>query len=109
MQIEYNIKRNVWTLQLGSEVGLTFIFLWRLGLLSPTSGFSFNVCDFRAFSIKFLRTSVLFVGPLIPLFWPSGDVCLGFQSKSRSPTCVLPDLLAMDSSDSPLVQHLLTS
>ena len=30
----------------------------------------------------FWRTSVLFVGPLIPLFW---TVCLGFQSQSRSP------------------------
>ena len=29
------------------------------------------------------RTSVLFVGSLIPLFWTSGDVCPGFQSQGR--------------------------
>ena len=28
----------------------------------------------RKFGLKFLRTSVLFVGPLIPLFWTSGDI-----------------------------------
>ena len=27
----------------------------------------------------------LFVGPLIPLFWTSGDVCPGFQSQVGSP------------------------
>ena len=31
------------------------------------------------------RTLVLFVGPLIPLFWTSGDICHGFQSQDRSP------------------------
>ena len=34
---------------------------------------------------KFCRTQVLFVGPLIPLFWSSGDVCPGFQSQGGFP------------------------
>ena len=29
---------------------------------------------------NFWRTQVLFAGPLITLFWTSGDVCSGFQS-----------------------------
>ena len=35
------------------------------------------------FFLNFWRTWVLFVGPLIPLFWTSGDVSSGFQSQSR--------------------------
>ena len=35
------------------------------------------------FFFNFWRTRVLFVGPLIPLFWTSGDVCPGFQSVYR--------------------------
>ena len=50
-----------------------------------------------------------FVGPLIPLYWTSGDVCPGFQSQDVSIACMLSHLHAMDSSDSPLVQPLLTS
>ena len=40
------------------------------------------------FMLDFLgcsRTQVLFVGPLIPLFWTSGDVCPGFQSQGGFP------------------------
>ena len=55
------------------------------------------------------RTQVLFVGPLITMFWTSGDVCPGFQKPGWIPFCVLCYLHAMDSSDSPLVRHLLTS
>ena len=33
----------------------------------------------------FCRTQVLFVGPLIPLFWTSGEVCPGFQSQDGFP------------------------
>ena len=37
------------------------------------------------FFLKFFwRTSVLFVGRLIPLFWTSGDVCFGFHSQGGS-------------------------
>ena len=32
----------------------------------------------------FWRALVLFVGPLAPLFWNSGDVCPGFQSQVES-------------------------
>ena len=35
------------------------------------------------------KLKVLFVGPLIPLFWTSGDVCPGFQSQSGSLACFL--------------------
>ena len=33
----------------------------------------------------FWRTQVIFVGPLIPLFWTCGDVSSGFQSQSGQP------------------------
>ena len=42
------------------------------------------------------------MGPLI--LWTSGDVCLGLGSL----VCLLPCLHEMDSSDSPLVWHLLS-
>ena len=32
---------------------------------------------------------MIFVGPLIPLFWTSGDVCSGFQSQGRFLACLL--------------------
>ena len=57
----------------------------------------------------FWRTQVLFVGPLITLFWTSGDIYPGFQCQGGSLTCLLCHLHAMDSSDLPLVWHLLTS
>ena len=40
------------------------------------------------FLLNFWRTQVLFVGPLIPLFWTSGDVCPGFQNQVGSHFCV---------------------
>ena len=40
---------------------------------------------------------VLFVGPLIPLFWTSGNVSPGFQSQGGSLTCVLCHLCAINS------------
>ena len=49
------------------------------------------------------------MGPLIPLLWTSGDVCPGVQSKGGSLACMLCHLCATYSSNSPLVQHLLTS
>ena len=61
------------------------------------------------FFLKFFwRTSVLFVGRLIPKFWNFGDVCPGFQIQGGSLLCMLPHPCVMDSSDSPLVQHPLT-
>ena len=35
--------------------------------------------------VIFWRTHVLFLGPLVPLFWISGDVSSGFQSQSGLP------------------------
>ena len=34
---------------------------------------------------NFGRASVPFVGPAIPQFWTSGDICPGFQSQGGSP------------------------
>ena len=56
-----------------------------------------------------LRTSIHFVGLLIPLFWTSGDFCLGFQCQGGSPHLLLCHLHATDFLDSPLVLHLLIS
>ena len=39
-------------------------------------------------------THVLFVGPLIPLFWTSGDICPGFQSQGGL-ICMLSCLRAI--------------
>ena len=63
----------------------------------------------QTFWKKSWRTSVLFVGPLIPLFWTSSDICPWFQSQGRSLSCVLPHLCVMILLDSFLDQHLLTS
>ena len=37
---------------------------------------------FLFFFLSFCWTHVLFLGPLVPLFWISGDVSSGFQSQS---------------------------
>ena len=52
---------------------------------------------------------MLFVGLSAPLFWTFGDVYPGFQSHGGCLTCVFCHLHTVDSSDSPLVRHLLTS
>ena len=44
----------------------------------------------------------LFAGPLIPLFWTSGDICPGFQSQGGFPR-LRAYSPATDSPDSPLV------
>ena len=49
------------------------------------------------------RTFVLYVGPLIPLFWTSGGFCPGPQSQRGSLTRMLHHLHAMDSLDSSLL------
>ena len=36
----------------------------------------------KHFFLKFLKDMSPFVGPLIPLFWTSGDIYSGFQSQS---------------------------
>ena len=59
----------------------------------------------------FWRTQVLFVGPLIPLFWTSGDVFSGFQSQSGQPYLHLMEayMLHVLRDYSPLVWYLTTS
>ena len=55
------------------------------------------------------RTSVHFVGPLTPLFQILVMSALGFKARVYSLACVLCCLGARETSDSPLVQHQLTS
>ena len=58
---------------------------------------------------KIWRTSVLFLGPLIVLFWTLVTSAQGFKARVDSLACMLRHLYAMESSDSSLVWHLLTS
>ena len=56
--------------------------------MSAYDKFSHTVCQIYSycylFKVIFGGHEVLFVGPLIPLFWTSGDVCPGFQSQGGS-------------------------
>ena len=45
--------------------------------------------------LKFLVDTCPFIGPLIPLFWTSGDVSCGFQSHSGQPYLHLPEAYIM--------------
>ena len=47
--------------------------------------------------VKFLKDISIFEGPLILMFWTSGDVCPGFQSQGGSLTWVLHHMHATDS------------
>ena len=60
---------------------------------------------------KFWRTYVLFFGPLVPLFWISGDVSSGFQSQSLFCLicCFVEANVMYIPQDSPLVVHVPTS
>ena len=50
------------------------------------------------------------MGPLIPLFWTSGDVSSGFQSQSGQPySCLVEAYVLHIPWDSPVVLHLPTS
>ena len=63
----------------------------------------------------FRGTQVLFAVPLIPLFWTFGDICSGFWTSSdicpgfQTRVDLLCAFSLVWSSDSPLVQHLLTT
>ena len=59
--------------------------------------------------IFFWNTSVLFEGPLIPFLWTCGDICTGVKAREDALVGMLCCLHAIDSSDSPLMWHLLTS
>ena len=59
---------------------------------------------------NFWRTRVFFMGPLMPLFWISGDVSSGFQSQHWQLYLHLAEVYVLHVPwDSPLVQHLPTS
>ena len=69
-----------------------------------------NMCNsYTPWILNLLRTWVLFVESLIPLFWTSGDIYPGSQSQGGSLACMLLRLCTMDAPDWPLVGHLLTS
>ena len=55
----------------------------RTGDNLPPYGYA-GLLFFFFFFFFFLEDISLFVGPLIPLFWTSGDVCTGFQSQGGS-------------------------
>ena len=42
--------------------------------------------------LKIFGGHILFMGPLIPLLWTCGDICLGFQNQGGSHFCVLSHL-----------------
>ena len=77
--------------------------------------FQFFLKTFLLFRIVFFfqsfwRTHVLFLGPLVPLFWISGDVSSGFQSQSGFCLIRIAEANVMYlPQDPPLVLHLLTS
>ena len=78
------------------QIFSTFLICLPLKRLGANSDFFWKI---------FWNTSVLFVGPLIPLFWSSGDIGPRFRSQSGSLTCMIHRLHAVDSWGSPLVQH----
>ena len=71
---------------------------------------SFRQAIFIYFWLNFLEDISLFVGPLIWLFWTSGDVSSEFQSQSGQPYSHLAEAYVLHIPwNSPLVQHLPTS
>ena len=77
--------------------------------LFVVSGCTFATVLFNnvVFFLKFLLDTCPFVGPLIPLFWTSGDVSSGFQSQSGQPHLNLAEVyMIYIPGDSPLVKHL---
>ena len=74
-------------------------------------GNKFRPLFFWFFLKKFLADTCPFLGPLVPLFWISGDVSSGFQSQSGF--CLIRYFCGgecnVHSQDSPLVLHLPTS
>ena len=65
--------------------------------------------DFFFFFFDFWRTQVLFVGPLIPLFWAPGDVFSGFQSQGGSLVCFLNRVMLRFTSGAKPNYHVSTS
>ena len=53
--------------------------------MSPLLEFYNFSTQMKSFLEIFWRTSAIFVEPLIPLFWTSGDICPGFQSQGGFP------------------------
>ena len=53
---------------------------------TPINDFNLDLNEKRNFFfLKFLADTCPFLGPLVPLFWISGDISSGFQSQSGLP------------------------
>ena len=61
------------------KIALGIVSVWIIGQQNERS-----LLVMRFVFKFFLRTFVLFVGPLVPLFWTSGNIS-GFQSQSGQP------------------------
>ena len=79
-------------------------------LIVPTHRRNAFKNDTQKLVFKFLEGTCPFMGPLIPLFWTSGDVSSGFQYQSgQSYSHLVQAYVMYIPKDSPMVQHLLTS
>ena len=80
----YHTKRIPFQMELvgKSAFSFTFFFLACLFALRNQKALDFTKIFLKIKERKNCRTSVLFVGPLIPLFWTSGDFCPGIPSLS---------------------------
>ena len=81
------------------------------GILAGVCGHVTSGVLFFFFEKKFLADTCPFLGPLVPLFWISGDVSSGFQSQSGF--CLINFFAEANVMytfrDSSLVLHVLTS
>ena len=83
-QVSQNHIKSVYVSQLQKNIQYTQPRLTRSHVILDCK--STALVFFFLFFLKiFCRTHVLFAGPLIPLFWTSGDVCPGFQSQGGFP------------------------
>ena len=88
-----------------SQQVVALSFMWDQSELRPLQ--RYFICANVTLFKKNWRISDFFVRPLIPLISTSSDVYPGFQSQDGSFAFMLPHLCAVDSSDSPVVQHSL--
>ena len=82
---------------------------WNSGKTRKTNLVRLTLKNLQLFFFNFRRASVIFVGPLIPLFRTTGNICPELQSQGGSPCLPASQLCTTKSSDSALLRHLLTS
>ena len=87
--------------------------LLNISICSPTTSYMKRNCFLLKvlllFLKKFLADTCPFLGPLVPLFWISGDVSSGFQSQSGCLIRIVEANVMYVPWDPPLVLHLPTS